>query len=364
MKIAVYAEGMPPCSYGGAEMLNENIVSILSENHDITLISRCAKVPAGNFTLYHLRNIKPNRFTKPMRMFFYIISHGRKTDVFHLTYAQGNQFFWMVFPFLSLFIKYKYVLYVVDGGLKSRLPFGFRWCMKKAFNVITPGLEISESYEKLLKRKIHTVPGTLKWNISKKRKTEVRREYGFEEDAFIILWFATLESIKRPQDLLDAFNLLDRKLIVENKVRLIFCSKGTMVDPLREKAREYGIDDVVTFTGFVNENEKPDYYKMADVYVHCSLTESTISITMMEAIVNKLPLVIADIPQFIELKEAGAALTYPSKNIEELKNKLEKIILDERLLKSLVENINSDIREKYLRSSEEFVNTLIKYYHE
>ncbi len=131
MNIIFYAPGMPPCKYGGAEMLNQSIVSILSKNHRVALITSC-NIPDDKYKLVYQKVIKPNRLTIPLRIFYYLTRNIRKADVVHLTYAQHNQLLWMLFPFLKWFINYKYVLYIVDGGLKPYIPFAYRWCLKIA----------------------------------------------------------------------------------------------------------------------------------------------------------------------------------------------------------------------------------------
>ena len=36
---------------------------------------------------------------------------------------------------------------------------------------------------------------------------------------------------------------------------------------LEEKAKQIGISNHVIFTGYIPEDEKPDYYRLADIYV-------------------------------------------------------------------------------------------------
>ena len=111
------------------------------------------------------------------------------------------------------------------------------------------------------------------------------------------------EPIYRDRDRLQVLcvsRLIERKGIrylieaaVELDVELMIVGEGNQEEALRHLARDLGIEDRVTFTGYVPHDEIHGYYEDTDVFVLPSFNEG-MSNTVLEAMAAGLPIVTTD----------------------------------------------------------------------
>ena len=73
-------------------------------------------------------------------------------------------------------------------------------------------------------------------------------------------------------------------------MHLVMAGKGRLGDQVKRLAKKLGLDDSITFPGFVKESEKPLYFKAADVFTLPSHDE-TFGIVNLEAMVSGTPIV-------------------------------------------------------------------------
>jgi glycosyltransferase involved in cell wall biosynthesis len=86
----------------------------------------------------------------------------------------------------------------------------------------------------------------------------------------ILLYLGSLKPRKNLFFLLNAFAEVRRN---EPGVVLIIGGTGAQEDELKAYAHELGLHDSVIFTGYIPEDEKADYYNLADIFVLPSLLE-------------------------------------------------------------------------------------------
>ncbi len=65
--------------------------------------------------------------------------------------------------------------------------------------------------------------------------------------------------------------------------------------PLAKQATELGVEDVVTFHGWVDHVDLPKYYRAADIFVHPGLWPEPFNRTILEAMQYSCPLVVSDV---------------------------------------------------------------------
>jgi glycosyltransferase involved in cell wall biosynthesis len=92
------------------------------------------------------------------------------------------------------------------------------------------------------------------------------------------------ERYKGFDDVLEVMPALDRDIVY------LIAGKGDDTERLRRKARDLGVADRVVFTGFVSEEEKPDVYALADVYVMPSRGEG-FGFVLLEAMACGIPVI-------------------------------------------------------------------------
>jgi len=132
------------------------------------------------------------------------------------------------------------------------------------------------------------------WALRKRQKEvreQIREKLGVADD-FVVLYVGKLIPRKRPQDLLTALALIQKRSeSFRQKVTVLFAGNGAMLPSLEERARRLGLP--ARFLGFVNIDQLPDYYCAADVLAHPAENESY-GIIALEASVFGLPLILSD----------------------------------------------------------------------
>ena len=97
--------------------------------------------------------------------------------------------------------------------------------------------------------------------------TEVREKHGLDNDP-VMLYIGRVSPHKGIHLLIEAFHLVRQQV---PNARLLVVGKHTFSDYSR-KLREMG-NGVVSFAGYVDDEELPSYYAACNVYVTCSLWE-------------------------------------------------------------------------------------------
>lgn len=140
---------------------------------------------------------------------------------------------------------------------------------------------------------------------SKKRRAEIRQQWGIAEDAFCVMFCGKFIPKKRPQDLVAAAGRLRQ---AGRKVHLLFVGAGELGSELRA-ACQVAFDaeqpnsqlstlnshlPAASFTGFLNQTEISAAYVAADCLVMPSDYGETWGLVANEAMASGLPCVISD----------------------------------------------------------------------
>jgi phosphatidylinositol alpha-mannosyltransferase len=156
----------------------------------------------------------------------------------------------------------------------------------------------------------------------------------YNDDVLTILFLGRLVERKGCQTLLAAVALLaERKNIP--KFRVVVCGKGALRAKLERQARDAGIADLVEFTGFVSDADKPHYYAAADIAVFPSSAGESFGIVLLEAMASGRAAVLAgDNPGYRTVMEPQPNLLFRPKDSLALADKLELLLKDEQQRKS------------------------------
>lgn len=163
-------------------------------------------------------------------------------------------------------------------------------------------------------------------------REESRNILGLPVDTPIILFFGSLVPYKGPDILLKAFKLIKKDF---PEVKLIFAGRGQMFDELLEMSKKMGLEEDVTFTGFVDEKLKPLYFKASDIFCLPSTTMAeSFGIVNLEAMASGIPIVASNlggIPDIVQDGENGL-LAEPC-NYRSLADALKQLIINEDIRK-------------------------------
>jgi glycosyltransferase involved in cell wall biosynthesis len=159
-----------------------------------------------------------------------------------------------------------------------------------------------------------------------------------------LLSVGRLEREKGHSVLLEAIARLSDRGI---PVQLDLVGDGTLLDALRPRARELGVEDRVTFAGAVGQDRIQDHYRRADAFCLPSLGEG-IPVVLMEALASGLPAVASNTMGIPELIEDGVTgLLVPAGRPDELAAAVERLAADPALRRALGERGRRKVIDEY-----------------
>lgn len=122
--------------------------------------------------------------------------------------------------------------------------------------------------------------------------SNLRLRKGWGEDTFVLLSTRTWTPLYGVEDLARAFVNAARQ---RPELRLFMLGSGPLSGKIKNLIHSAGLIDRVHFPGQVNQNDLPDYYRAADLYISTSHSDGT-SISLLEALASGVPVLLSDIP--------------------------------------------------------------------
>lgn len=159
------------------------------------------------------------------------------------------------------------------------------------------------------------------------RKAQLKGELGFEPETTIVLFSGKLIAVKRPLDLLKAFERAGKG----TRAGLVFVGDGELRGQLEVYARERGLMNV-RFVGFKNQTELAPVFAMADVFVLPSGFEPW-GLVVNEALCFGLPVIVSDrVGAAGDLVKPGVnGFIYPAGDIAAMAERLKELLLNPSL---------------------------------
>ena len=150
----------------------------------------------------------------------------------------------------------------------------------------------------LSKNQVHMIPPGYDDNrfypVSSASREMARQHFGFEGRVVVAL--GRLATNKGYDLLIDGFSVMasripDARLHLALGGENMDAHEEKILNELKQKVADYGIEDRVKFSGFVSDEELPDYYRAADMFVLSSRYEP-FGMTAIEAMASGTPTVI------------------------------------------------------------------------
>ncbi len=110
------------------------------------------------------------------------------------------------------------------------------------------------------------------------------------EDSFVILSTRTWEPLYGIDVLLDTFLWAYNQ---NSRLRLVMLNNGSLASEIGQFIADHGLDNVVWRPGMVSHQQMSDYFRAADLYISCALSDGT-SVSLLEAMATGLPVVVTD----------------------------------------------------------------------
>ncbi|RMC40641.1 MULTISPECIES: glycosyltransferase family 4 protein [unclassified Lactobacillus] len=259
-----------------------------------------------------------------------------------------------------------YLHYVLNGHLLR--PYHVKQFTKVFLKNMDGVIAPSERVDELLKRyrvgiPIKVIPtGVDVKNMNKKVNRDIRQELGIAADAPVILTLSRIAGEKKIDRIL---NVMPEIVEEFPNVCLVISGDGPDVKVLQDQVERLTLENNVIFTGDVNHDDVGAFYKMANLFVSASDTE-TQGLTYIEALAAGTKCVVYDTDyteHVFDDPDFGQVFTTPSemrdKIIFYLNNK--QTIIPKDKLKTKLDQISA---EKFGREVYQFYQEVIDNYQE
>jgi glycosyltransferase involved in cell wall biosynthesis len=209
-----------------------------------------------------------------------------------------------------------------------------KYSVKNAAKVITISQSSKDDiikYYKVKAQNIKVVHLGLK-ELSMTTVSKDLQEFGVNKK--YILFVGTLQPRKNIVSLIKAFSLLPQELKDSHQL-VIIGKKGWLYEDILKAPSTWGVEDKVLFLDYISDNDLPQFYKKAEVFVLPSLYEG-FGLPILEAMRFGCPVITSNVSS---LPEAGgnAALYFDPENIEDIESTIEKVLTDDKVRESMIE---------------------------
>jgi 1,2-diacylglycerol 3-alpha-glucosyltransferase len=164
-----------------------------------------------------------------------------------------------------------------------------RWIIAQTAAVIAPTAKVREILERYdVTRPVCVIPTGIDLRkfsgvSDRARLAGLRRELKIPEGNFVLLYVGRLAEEKNVEELLRFTAELQRP-----DVTLLLVGDGPYRQELQMQVRSLGLEEQVVFAGMVSPVQVPEYYRLGDLFVSASSSE-TQGLTYLEALASGLP---------------------------------------------------------------------------
>ncbi|MDO4903922.1 MAG: glycosyltransferase family 4 protein [Limosilactobacillus sp.] len=189
-----------------------------------------------------------------------------------------------------------YLHYIANGHIvkPKNVASYARLYMRHMCGIVAPServLDTLRSYN--IKAPIRIIPTGINLRVYQQPEDlavtkELRAKYGYESDTPVMLSLSRLAYEKNIHALIDAMPDI---IAAQPKAQLLIVGDGPARQTLERQVRQLNLTDHVQFAGEINNEQVHHYYKMANVFVSASDSESQ-GLTYDEALASDLPIVV------------------------------------------------------------------------
>ncbi|MDO4451261.1 MAG: glycosyltransferase [Lachnospiraceae bacterium] len=209
----------------------------------------------------------------------------------------------------------QYTEYIPIGKRLGRAALG-KWMkmrLKDANLIIAPTKKVEQTLQQYgMTKDIRIVPTGIqleKFNstVDENEVAQLRRKYGIQKEDKVLLSLGRLGFEKRIDELLYGMKEVVK---MQDNVKLLIVGGGPARESLEKLTDELELRQYVRFAGMVNPEEVQTYYRLGDVFV-CASTSETQGLTYVEAAASGLPLICRkDACLYGVLEEGGNGFSY------------------------------------------------------
>lgn len=189
-------------------------------------------------------------------------------------------------------------------------------------------------------------------------RTKLRKELGLDPSSIILLCTRGFGAIYG--QIYQVWAL--RKIVKKHpNIQYIFAGEGETLKQIKQEVKRFNLEKNVKFVGWLSKEELAKYLRIADIYVSTVLSDA-VSLSTMEAMYNKLPVVVFDVggvKEWIEDKKNGFLVK--EKDVKNLTFILLKLIEDETLRKKIGAQAKKTVEEKgNFKKNTDYIESIYK----
>lgn len=357
MKIAMLGHKRIPSREGGVEVVVEELSTrLVKKGHQVDVYNRKGKnvqdknADKGKEKIKEYKGVKiitiPTINKKGVDALIYSflasikVAFG-KYDVLHY-HAEGScAMLWIPHLFKK---KIVVTIHGLDwqrskwGGFATKyIKFGEKMAVKYADKIIVLSKGVQKYFKDTYNKATYFIPNGVNKPIERKPDI-IKQKYNLNKEDYI-LFLARIVPEKGLHYLLDAFKQIDT-----NKKLVIAGGASHTNDYLQEIKKKASEDDRVIMTGFVQGQELEELF--SNCYLYCLPSDiEGMPISLLEAMSHGCRCLISNIEENLQVVEKYA-WSFKKGNVKDLKQKLEKIIKEEKNKRNK-EEIQNYILKKY-----------------
>ena len=181
------------------------------------------------------------------------------------------------------------------------------------------------------------------------RDAQLAEKFKISDNDKVIVFVGGLDDqhyFKGVDILLQSFSKLKSKI---NHIKLLIIGDGNLKKKYIQQAHDLNISEDVIFPGWIGNSDLPKYYNLSDIFVLPSTARTeSFGIVIAEAQACGLPVVVSNWPGSREtLKDGETGFLVNPGDVHDLTSKIEKLLLDDDLRKSMGEKGRVRARELY-----------------
>lgn len=382
MKIAHLVTVFPPYKSGIGNNCYQEVIELAKLGHEVTVFTphykklKISPEPIHN-SLFKIQYSLPIMEYGNAALVPGIVKDLNNFDVIHLHY-----------PFIGgveslLFSKIKKPLiiqYHMDLGMPKAFSFLIKPynllvaknIFKKADKILVSSYDYVESSKQIgnffrkNKEKFIEMPYGVDINKFKQqsKRGDLLRKYNLTEKDKIILFVGGLDKahyFKGLGVLLEAYKLLFSTCYFLNS-KLMIVGRGSEKAKYEKMAEKLGIRNKIIFAEHVDNQELPDYYNLADIFVLPSINRSeSFGIVLLEAMACGKPCIGSNLPGVrTVIDDTKTGFLVEPNNIEDLAEKIKNLLENEILAKEMSKAGRRKVEDKY--SQDKIIKELEKIY--
>ncbi|MFA4662850.1 glycosyltransferase family 4 protein [Pyrococcus kukulkanii] len=224
--------------------------------------------------------------------------------------------------------------------------------LESADYIITPSpyCYFESPFLRKIKWKVSWIPpGVEIFKFEKKRYTNMREVYNLPHDSKIILFVGAMSRYhahKGVNILIKAFSDVIKEI---KNAYLMLVGKGDMIPTYKALTKSLGIDKHVIFTGFIEDDKLPDYYRSSDVVVLPSTTVAEgFGMVLIEGNSAKKPVIASNIGGMkYVVKHKKTGLLVPPKDSKSLADAIIHLLQNEKEAKKMGRNGRKLVKKYY-----------------